>query len=254
MESNITVTLQEIAKMIDHSLLHPTLTDMELEQGCALAKKLNLATVCVKPYATAAAAALLKGSDVLVCSVIGFPAGNSSIDVKVYEVKQVLQDGAHEVDMVVNVAKVLGGQWEYVRDEITRINGAVVAGGATLKVIFETDYLEPRHIIQLSKICSDIGVAFVKTSTGYGFVKHGNYYTYRGATVENLKLMRQHSAPNVQIKAAGGVRTLDGLLTVLSLGVSRIGATASQAILNDAKQRGVTELPTTISYVHGLEQ
>jgi len=250
--SNITVTIQDIAKMIDHSLLHPTMTDEDLQQGCQLAKELGLASACVKPYATSMAKNYLSGTDVLVCPVIGFPAGNSSIQVKVFEAQQVVQDGAQEVDMVVNVGKVLGLQWDYIYEEINAINSAVVAGGAILKVIFETDYLQSQHIIKLCEICSKIGVAFVKTSTGYGFVKQNNVYNYTGATIENLKLMREHCPSNVQIKAAGGVRTLDDLLTVRSIGVSRIGATASLAIIDEAKKRGISDTPTSVTFVYGL--
>jgi deoxyribose-phosphate aldolase len=252
--SKITITIQDVAKMIDHSLLHPTLTDEDLKQGCQLAKDLGLASACVKPYATSMTKDYLSGTDVLVCPVIGFPAGNSSIQVKVYEAQQVLADGAQEVDMVVNVGKVLGLQWDYIYEEINAINSVVVAGGAILKVIFETDYLQSQHIVKLCEICSQIGVAFVKTSTGYGFVKQNNGYNYTGATIENLKLMRAHCPPNVQIKAAGGVRTLDDLLTVRSVGVSRIGATASVAILEEAKKRGISDIPTTVSFIYGLGQ
>lgn len=252
MTSQITVTLQDIAKMIDHSLLHPTMTDEDLKQGCEISKQLGLASACVKPYATAMAKEYLAGTDVLVCPVIGFPAGNSSIAVKVYEAQQAVKDGAQEVDMVVNVGKVLGLQWNYIYEEISRINSAVVEGGAILKVIFETDYLQSQHIIKLCEICSKIGVAFVKTSTGYGFVKQNDSYNYTGATVEDLKLMRAHSAPSVQIKASGGVRTLDDILTVRSIGITRVGATASVAILEEAKKRGISDVPTTVSFVLGL--
>ncbi|KAF4900569.1 Deoxyribose-phosphate aldolase [Colletotrichum viniferum] len=151
--------------------------------------------------------------------------------------------------MVVNIGKVLGGDWDYVAKEIRQINEAVVKHGAILKVIFENDYLQEKHMIRLCEICSDIGVAFVKTSTGYGFVKQPNgLYTYAGATVPHLKLMRQHSKSEVQVKAAGGVRTLDDLLHVMSLGVTRIGATATIAIMEAAVARGITDKPTTVEF------
>jgi len=220
-----TITLKTIAKMIDHSLLHPTMTDAIITDGIALARRFDVATVCVKPYSTRMAAEMLAGSDVGVCAVIAFPHGNSTTDLKLAETQQVLDDGATEVDMVVNIGKVLG----------------VVENHAILKVIFETDYLQDEHIIRLCQICSEHGAAFVKTSTGYGFVKQPNgLYSYQGATEHNLRLMRQYSAPEVQIKAAGGVRSLDDLLKVRALGVSRIGATATEAILTEARQRGYT--------------
>lgn len=229
----------DIAKMIDHSLLHPTMTDAEIIAGCEVAKRYSVATACVKPYSVAQAREILAGSGVGVCAVIGFPHGNSVPAIKVAETQQAIADGATEIDMVINIGKALGGAWDYVADEIGAINAATVAGGALLKVIFETDYLEDAHIIRLCEICSEKQVAFVKTSTGYGFVKQPNgFYAYQGATEHNLKLMRQHSAPEVQVKASGGVRTLEGLLWARALGVTRVGATATAAMLDEARARG----------------
>jgi deoxyribose-phosphate aldolase len=236
----MTPTLRDLAKMIDHSLLHPTMIDDEIRKGCELSRKYGVATACVKPYAVPLAKEVLAGSDVGVCPVIGFPHGNSATAIKVREADAAARAGGSEIDMVVNIGKVLGGDWAYVSAEIRGINEAVVAAGAILKVIFENDYLHDQHIIKLCEICSNIGVAFVKTSTGYGFVKQENgMYSYKGATAAHLMLMRQHCAPSVQIKAAGGVRTLDDLLMVRSLGVTRVGATATQAILEEAKKRGI---------------
>jgi len=229
-------TFRQLAKMIDHSLLHPTMTDDEVRKGCELARKYDVATACVKPYGVGLAKEVLAGSDVGICSVIGFPHGNSTTSIKVKESEAAVQDGATEIDMVINVGKALGGDWDYVRSEVKAINSAA----PLLKVIFENDYLQESQIIRLCEICSEIGVAFTKTSTGYGFVKQENgMYSYKGATIPHLKLMRKHCAPSVQIKAAGGVRTLDDLLLVASLGVTRIGATATAAILDEAKKRGI---------------
>ena len=234
-----TISLKTLAKMIDHSLLHPTMTDKAIASGCELARRYDVATACVKPYAIKLAKSILDGSDVGVCAVIAFPHGNSATSVKVREAAEAAASGATEIDMVVNIGKVLGGDWDYVSDEIKAINETVVHGGAILKVIFENDYLEDAHIIKLCEICSEHAVAFVKTSTGYGFVKQPNgFYSYAGATDHALRLMREHSAPGVQVKAAGGVRTLDDLLRVRALGVTRIGATATMEILEDAKRRG----------------
>lgn len=144
--------------------------------------------------------------------------------------------------MVINIGKALGGDWDYVADEIRAVNDAVTKNGAILKVIFENDYLSEKEIIKLCHICTKIGVAFVKTSTGYGFVKQADSaYNYKGATHEHLRLMRKETGPQVQIKAAGGVRTLDDLLYVMHLGVTRIGATATTAMLEEAKKRGIGE-------------
>ncbi|WQF86599.1 Putative deoC/FbaB/LacD aldolase, deoxyribose-phosphate aldolase, aldolase-type TIM barrel [Colletotrichum destructivum] len=247
--NTITVTLRQVAKMIDHSLLHPTMTDDDVLEGLRISKQYGVATACVKPYSIPLAKKELAGTGVLVCPVIGFPHGNSTTDVKVLEADGAAAAGGSEIDMVVNVGKVLGGDWDYVAEEIRLVNDAVVRRGAVLKVIFENDYLEEKHIIRLCEICSQVGVAFVKTSTGYGFVKQPNgLYTYSGATVPHLKLMRDHSRPEVQIKAAGGIRTLDDLLHVMSLGVTRVGATATVAIMEAAVARGVTDEPTTVEF------
>lgn len=231
-------SVAELAKMIDHSLLHPTLTDAELKAGCELAARYAVATVCIKPYAISMARDLLAGSGVMVCSVIGFPHGNSTTGMKVIEAESAVLAGAPEIDMVVNIGKVLGGDWIYVSREIHLINEAVMAHGGILKVIFENDYLKDDQIIRLCEICSEHKAAFVKTSSGYGFIKQANGdYNYKGATDEHLKLMRQHSAPEVQIKAAGGVRTLDDVIRVRGLGVTRVGATATAAIIAEARKR-----------------
>jgi deoxyribose-phosphate aldolase len=229
----------ELAKMIDHSLLHPTITDEDLLQGCVLAKKYNVATVCIKPYAIKQALEWLKGSDVMVCAVIGFPHGNSTTAVKVFETEQACTNGAHEIDMVVNIGKVLGEDWPYIEEEIAAIVAVTKKHKAALKVIFENDYLPgDKFKIRLCEICSKLEVGFVKTSTGYGFIKGDDgKYSYEGATEKDLLLMRRHSAPEVQIKAAGGVRTLDDLLKVKALGVTRVGATATVAMLEEAKKR-----------------
>ncbi|KAB8211845.1 hypothetical protein BDV34DRAFT_184380 [Aspergillus parasiticus] len=250
MSSNtITVTLHQLAKMIDHSLLHPTMTDEDIVAGLRIARTSNVATACVKPYLIPLAKKELAGSDVLVCPVIGFPHGNSTTEIKVIEATAAAKAGGDEIDMVVNVGKVLGGDWDYVKEEIRQINDAVVANGAILKVIFENDYLQSQHIAKLCEICTELKVAFVKTSTGYGFVKQKDgSYNYRGATVKDLKLMREKSGKDVQIKAAGGVRTLDDLLHVMSLGVTRIGATATVAILDEAKKRGIGNEPVEVSF------
>lgn len=232
-------TLNELAKMIDHSLLHPTMTDEIIHDGLVLSRDYGVATCCVKPYSIPDAVRVFEGSNVLACAVIGFPHGNSTIGIKVAEAESASLAGAREIDMVVNIGKVKGGDWGYVRREVDLINQAVINAGSILKVIFENDYLEEDEIIRLCEICSEVRVAFVKTSTGYGFVKGSDgKYSYKGATMEHLKLMRKHTHPEVEIKAAGGVRTLDDLLAVREIGVTRIGATATQVILNEAISRG----------------
>lgn len=232
-------TLHQIAKMIDHSLLHPTMTDADLIAGCELAKKYDVATVCIKPYFVKQAVDLLKDSDVAVCTVVGFPHGSSTIQQKVAETRQACKEGATEIDMVVNVGKVLSEDWRYVKKEINQILKESHKYGAILKVIFENDFLsKDKHKIKLCKICSTLGVEFIKTSTGYGYIKQANGdYNYKGATEHDLQLMRKNTSENVQIKAAGGVRTLDGLLKVMGMGVTRLGASATAIIMEDAKKR-----------------
>ena len=233
------ITLKLLAKMIDHSLLHPSMTDAEMLKGCEVAKRYDVATVCVKPYAVTMCKEALQGSGVEICSVIGFPHGNNTTALKVAETEQALRDGATEIDMVINIGKALGGDWAYVKADVKAVNQACSQNEALLKVIFETDYLKDEHVIQLCQISSELKVAFVKTSSGYGFVKQASGdYNYKGATDHVLTLMRKHSAPEVQIKAAGGVRTLDDLLRVRVIGVTRIGATATEAMLDEAMKRG----------------
>lgn len=232
-------TVRELAKMIDHSLLHPTMTDAEIDAGCRLALEYEVATACVKPYSIPRVAALLSGSDVGVCAVVGFPHGNSTTGLKVAEAEAAVLAGAPEIDMVINIGKAKGGAWDYVAREIGLVNRVVTGAGGLLKVIFENDYLDDDDIVRLCEICTETEVAFVKTSTGYGFVKgEDGRYGYRGATHAHLALMRKSAGPGLRIKAAGGVRTLDDLLAVRELGVSRIGATATRAILDEAVSRG----------------
>ncbi|MFA5257442.1 MAG: deoxyribose-phosphate aldolase, partial [Opitutales bacterium] len=198
-----TPTLNELAKMIDHSLLHPTMSDADIIEGCALARDYAVASACVKPCHVTLARDALSGSGVLTCAVIGFPHGNSTTGIKVIEAEAAAMAGAAEIDMVVNIGKVKGGDWTYVAREVRVINETVKAAGSILKVIFENDYLSEAEIIRLCEISSEADVAFVKTSTGYGFVKGPDgKYSYKGATTEHLKLMRKHTCPHIQIKAA----------------------------------------------------
>jgi deoxyribose-phosphate aldolase len=231
--------IKELAKMIDHSILHPTMTDKDLERECKVAVKYDVASVCVKPYAVKQAVELLKGTDVLVGCVIGFPAGNSAIPIKIFETENACNDGAVEIDMVINIGKALQGDWDYIEKEIGAVTNTCHKNSAIVKVIFETDYISNENdIVTLCKICTEVGADYVKTSTGFGFKKgeDGKYF-YTGATIPNLEVMKRNVGPNVKVKAAGGVRTLDGLLAVQKAGCSRCGATATIAILEEAKKR-----------------
>jgi deoxyribose-phosphate aldolase len=221
-------TYRDVAKMLDHSLLQQVLTDADLEAGCRVARAYDVASVCIKPYAVRLAADVLKGSAVAVGTVVGFPHGGHVTAVKVAEAQQALGDGARELDMVVNIGKVLGGDWRYVAEDVGAVVAAGHAGGALVKVIFENCFLADTHKETLCRVCGEVGADFVKTSTGYGD---------GGATDHDLALMRRCSPPSVKVKAAGGVRTLDRLLAVRALGVGRVGATASKAILDECRAR-----------------
>jgi deoxyribose-phosphate aldolase len=245
-------TYEEIAKTIDHSLLHPTLTDEELEKGCKLAARYGVASVCIKPYAVRRAVELLQGSGVLVGAVIGFPHGNSSTEVKRFETEAACRDGAAEIDMVINIGKALSGDWTYVEEDIRAVCDTAHQHGAQVKVIFENDYLTQGGAglgsddlkIRLCQIAERAGADWVKTSTGYGFVKQpSGSYTYQGATEYDLKLMRAACSARVQVKAAGGVRDLDGLIKVRDLGASRCGATATAAMLDEYQRRAASANP-----------
>jgi deoxyribose-phosphate aldolase len=217
-----------IAKMIDHSLLNPTLTTQELEDGCALAIRYNVASVCIMPYALARCAELLAGTTVNASTTIGFPHGGHTTAIKLAEVHQALEDGGQELDVVINIGKARSGDWRYVRDELSALADAIHAGGAKIKVIFENAYLDDPAKIRLCEICAEIGADWVKTSTGYAPT---------GATPPDLELMRKHSPPRVQVKAAGGIRDLDTLLAVRAIGVSRVGATRTESMLEDCRKR-----------------
>lgn len=219
-------TYADIAKMIDHSLLQPTLTDAELEEGCRLGRAYDVASVCIKPYAVKQAVKWLAGSSVAVGTTIGFPQGGHTTAVKVYEAQQALADGARELDMVVNIGRVLGKDWSFVAGDIQAVVDTAHRQQALVKVIFENCFLATEHKEQLCRICGEVGADFVKTSTGYGST---------GSTDDDLRLMRRCSPPQVRVKAAGGVRTFERLLAVRELGVSRVGATATKVILDECK-------------------
>ncbi len=221
-------TYENIAKMIDHSLLSPQLTGRQLEDGCRLALEYNVAGVCIMPFYLKRCAEILKGSTVKAGTTIGFPHGGHTTAVKIAEAKQALEDGGEELDMVVNISKVISGDWDYVRSEIGAIVEIAHGREKKVKVIFENCYLDNDRKIKLCEICGRLNVDWVKTSTGYGT---------GGATPEDLKLMREHSPSHVQVKAAGGVRDFDTLLKVRDLGVSRVGASRTADILNECQQR-----------------
>lgn len=225
-------TYDQIAKMIDHSLLNPVLTDAELEEGCGVALRYSVASVCIKPYYLRRCAELLAGSTIAPSTVIGFPHGGHTTAIKLAEAEQALADGGIELDMVANVGKVLSGDWDYVRRDLEAVIGRAHQAGAKVKVIFENCYLKDEHKIRLCEICGELNADWVKTSTGFGT---------GGATLDDLRLMRQHAPPHVQVKAAGGIRTLAALLEVRAIGVTRCGATRTVEMLEECRRILATE-------------
>ncbi|HQU43374.1 MAG: deoxyribose-phosphate aldolase [Planctomycetia bacterium 21-64-5] len=221
-------TYAQIAGMVDHSLLNPTLTAAELDAGCRLAADYQAASVCIMPYYLRCCVERLAGSGVKASTTIGFPHGGHTTAVKLAEARQALADGGQELDMVVNISQVLSGNWDYVRDDIRAVVEETHAAGQKVKVIFENCYLNDAQKIRLCEICSELAADWVKTSTGYGS---------GGATMDDLALMRKHAAPHVQVKAAGGVRDLDTLLRVRELGVSRCGASRTKEMLDECRRR-----------------
>jgi deoxyribose-phosphate aldolase len=235
----MTYTYAELAGMIDHALLHPTMTDTELRAGCELAARYKVASVCIKPYAVRSAVELLKGSAVAVGTVIGFPHGSNATEIKRQETEAACRDGATEIDMVINVGKALSGDFDYVERDIRAVVEETHRHAALVKVILETDFLPDDEIkIQLCEICAKANADFVKTSTGFGFVKQADGgYNSKGATAHDLTLMRAHTPPAVQVKASGGIRNLDDLILARDLGATRCGTSATAALLDEFRRR-----------------
>ena len=223
-----TYSYSDLAKMIDHSLLNPTLNAAELEAGCKLALAYDVASVCIMPYYLKRCAEILRGSSVNASTTIGFPHGGHMTAVKAKEARQAIADGGQELDMVVNISQVLSGAWDAVRQDIAAVVQLAHDAGAKVKVIFENCYLKEEHKIRLCQLCGELNADWIKTSTGYGT---------GGATLEDLALMRKHAPPHVQVKAAGGVRDLDMLIKVRELGVSRCGASRTKEMLDECRKR-----------------
>lgn len=216
----------DISKMIDHSLLNPTMSQSDLESGIALALAYDAASVCIMPYYLPRCSELLDGSTVMSSTTIGFPHGGHTSVIKVAEAKRAVADGCCELDMVVNISKVLSGDWKYVREDIHGVIDVAHQAGQKVKVIFENCYLSDDQKKRLCEICGELNADWVKTSTGYGT---------GGATIEDLKLMRQYSPDHVQVKAAGGVRDLETLLKVREIGVTRVGASRTKEMLDECR-------------------
>jgi len=226
--SSKTITYQQLAKVIDHSLLRPELTEQDVIEGCNLAARYHVATVCVKPCHVSLATEVLFDSDVKVSTVVGFPHGSNLTAIKVAEAQAAMDDGAVELDMVLNIGQLRSGKAEAVGADIQAVCDTAHARDVKVKVIFENAYLTDSQKILACKLSEAAGADWVKTSTGFAL---------GGATIEDLRLMRANVSPRVQVKAAGGVRTLDALLAVIDAGVTRCGATATAAILDEFEKR-----------------
>lgn len=224
------ITEKDIAKMIDHSLLNPTFTLEEIKNGCKLAKEYNCATVCVRPCDVPMAMEILRDSDVIVTTVIGFPHGTNMTETKVFETRLAIEQGCGEIDMVLNIGMLLSGEYEYVKEDIAAVVNLAHEKNVLVKVILENAYLNDEQIKIASEICSQVGADFTKTSTGYA---------PSGATIHDLKIMRANTPAKMQVKAAGGVRTLDDALLVRAVGVTRFGCTRTKEMLEEAKKREV---------------
>ncbi len=221
-------TYADIAGMFDHALLRPNQTDAEMEAGCRRAREYGVASVCLNPHFVPRCNAILAGSGVLTCTVIGFPHGIQTTSVKLQEIREACAGGCAEVDMVVNIGKVCGGDWDFVAAEIRAATELSHSLGAIIKIIFENCYLDDAQKIHLCEICTAAGADFVKTSTGFGAT---------GATIADLKLMRAHTPPQIRVKASGGMRTLEQVLEVRALGVARVGCSNSFVILDECRKR-----------------
>jgi len=224
----MSITVKDIAKMIDHSLLQPHMTPTQVKEGCEIAKQYDCASVCVKPSDVDLAKSILDGTDVKVSTVIGFPHGAHLTATKVFEVGEAIKGGCVELDMVLNIGRLIDGDTEYVKNDIKAVVDLAHSKNVIVKVILENCYLTDEQKVTACKICESVGADFVKTSTGYGT---------GGATIEDLKLMRATVGPQVRVKAAGGVRTLDQALAVKAVGAVRFGASATAVILKEAQER-----------------
>ena len=221
-------TCHDIAQMIDHSLLRPELTEEDVRKGCEIAKKYEVATVCCRPSEVVLVKHLLQDSDVKTTTVVGFPHGYNKTETKVFEAEQAIEDGAVELDMVINIGRLLDGDYDYVKNDIQAVVETAHRHSVTVKVIFENFYLSDEQKKAACRLSEEAGADFVKTSTGFAS---------GGATIEDLQLMRAEVSENVQVKAAGGVRDLEMALKVREIGCTRFGATRTETILEECYKR-----------------
>lgn len=240
----MSITPHDIAKMLDHSTLQPFLTEEDIRKGCELALKYDCASVCARPCDVPILAEMLKGSDVKVCTVIGFPHGSHETAIKVAEAKLALEEGCQELDMVLNIGKMIHGDHDYVKNEIKQIADLAHANGAIVKVILETCYLTDEQKKTACRLSEEAGADFVKTSTGYGS---------KGCTIDDLKLMRAAVSANVRVKGSGGIRDLDTVLSARAVGASRCGVSATAKIMEEAEARYAEGKLTEVEVIKEME-
>jgi deoxyribose-phosphate aldolase len=222
------ITLQELAKVIDHSLLRPDMMVSAVRQGCAVAREYGVVSVCARPSDLPILVEELGGTGILITTTVGFPHGVGTTAAKVAEARGAVAGGAVEVDMVLNVGKLRSGEHRYVEDDIRAVVEAAHAGGALVKVIFENCYLAAEEKVLACQLAETAGADFVKTSTGFA---------QGGATVEDIQLMRRTCSRKVKVKAAGGISTLDATLAVVAAGAERVGTSSTRVILDEARSR-----------------
>ena len=240
----MSITPHDIAKMLDHSTLQPFLTEEDIRKGCELALKYDCASVCARPCDVPILAEMLKGSDVKVCTVIGFPHGSHETAIKVAEAKLALEEGCQELDMVLNIGKMIHGDHDYVKSEIKQIADLAHANNAIVKVILETCYLTDEQKKLACRLSEEAGADFVKTSTGYGS---------KGCTIDDLKLMRSAVSANVRVKGSGGIRDLDTVLSARAVGASRCGVSATAKIMEEAEARYAEGKLTEVDVIKEME-
>lgn len=240
----MSLTPHDIAKMLDHSTLQPYLTEEDIRKGCQLALKYDCASVCARPCDVPILAEMLKGSDVKVCTVIGFPHGSHETAIKVAEARLALEEGCQELDMVLNIGKLLHGDLDYVQGEIKQLADLAHQKGAILKVILETCYLNDEQKKTACRLSEEAGADFVKTSTGYGS---------KGCTIEDLKLMRASVSAHVRVKGSGGIRDLDTVLSARAVGASRCGVSATAKIMEEAEARYAAGTLTEANAIKDME-
>lgn len=228
MGSQEKITVKEVASMINHSLLRPDMGHDEVVQDCKFCIEYDVGSVCCKPHHVSLCKSVLDGSSVKISSGVSFPHGNSTTAVKVAEAEQAMDDGADELDLVMPIGHVKSGDWDYVKQDVKAVVDAAHKRNVIVKVIFENALLTREEIVTCCTVCEEVGADFVKTSTGYG---------PSGSKLEDVRLMRETCSPAVEVKAAGGIRTLTQFLEMLDAGAVQQGTRSTKVIIEEARSQ-----------------